>query len=150
MTWLIVRTDARKEAFVARQVQNIGFDAWVPAQVIVTRNAAGRRMTAKAVTKVQELPILPRRVFIRSSWPCGNVAVGIRHVVDVERDSDERIIFIPDSQVAIFKAAIDEENTAALALAQKAGRKQKAKWKNLRDALLDLIDAAKEQLRTVA
>jgi hypothetical protein len=57
---------------------------------------------------------------------------------------------VPSAEIARFKAAIDAENTAALALAQKASRKQKAKWRSLHDALVDLIEQAKGQLEQAA
>jgi hypothetical protein len=151
LTWLILRTDHGKEAYVARQVMSRGFEAWVPAQIIVCRPSIARRVSAKSqLQKIKELPILPRRLF--AAVPVAQEAdlAGIRHLVAVERDGASEAISVPSAEIARFRAAIDAENTAALALAQKASRKQKAKWRSLHDALLDMIDSAKAQMEQAA
>jgi hypothetical protein len=61
-----------------------------------------------------------------------------------------RPVVIPDSQISAFRAVIDAENRAALALSQSASRKQKAKWRDLREALLEMVDQAKAQLEQAA
>ena len=153
--WLILRTDHAKEHYVARQVQNLGYQAWVPAQIIVSRPSIARRVSSKAhMRNIKELPILPRRIFAcivdwqdretQSEIAC------LRHCDGFERDSEQRLALIPDAQIAAFRAAIDAENTASLALAQKASRKQKAKWKSLHDALVELIQGAKETMEQAA
>lgn len=149
--WLIVRTDARKESFVARQITIMGYDAYVPCQIIAARPAAARRVTAKAhLQTIRELPILPRRVFAAvPEWLQDEIA-GIRHLIGIERDVGMSPIAIPDSQIAAFRAEIDRENTAALALASRPSRKQKAKWRSLHDALLDMIEQAKSRLEQAA
>jgi hypothetical protein len=151
--WLIIRTDTRKEAYVAAQVRNLGFDAWVPVQLIASRPAIARRVTAKAhLSAIRELPILPRRIF--AAVPVWAVLQGelshIRHLVAVEHDADSRPLSVPSGQVQAFRETIDRENTAAMALAQKASRKQKAKWRSLKDALLDMIEGAKQQMEQAA
>jgi hypothetical protein len=153
MTWLIIRTDAHKEQFVARQVAGLGFDAWVPCQLVTSRPQIARRVTAKAhITAVKELPILPRRIFASvPRWALWQGELdGIRHLVGMERDGDQRLLEIPDSQIAAFKTKVDEENTAALALAARPSRRQKAKWRSLHDALIDLIEQAKTQFDVAA
>jgi hypothetical protein len=65
-------------------------------------------------------------------------------------DMDQRLVLIPDAQIAAFRAEIDRENTAALALMQAQSRKQKAKWKSLHDALVEMIDGAKTQMERAA
>jgi hypothetical protein len=151
MHWLILRTDHGKEAYVARQIMFRGFDAWVPAQIIVCRPSVARRVSAKSqLQKIKELPILPRRLF--AAVPVAQEAdlAGIRHLVAVERDGASEALCVPSAEIARFRAAIDAENMAALALAQKASRKQKAKWRSLHDALLDMIDSAKAQMEQAA
>lgn len=149
MHWLILRTDSRKEQYVAAQVRNLGFNAWVPVQLIASRPAIARRVSAKSnMRQIRELPILPRRVFVRAPFPH---SFGLpRHAAGVETHADGFNIRIADSQIEAFRAAIDAENTAALALAQKASRKQKAKWRSLKDALLDMIESAKQQMEQAA
>jgi hypothetical protein len=150
LTWLIVRTDFRKEAYVAAQIRNLGFDAWVPCQIITSRPGIARRKLSAPGVSIKELPILPKRIFARMDWHEAGTLRGIRHLEDVERDGEERIVSVPDGQIAAFKAEIDRENTAALALAQKASRRQKAKWRSLKDALLELVDSAKQQMEQAA
>lgn len=150
MNWLLIRTDHAKEAYVARQIQNLGFDAWVPSQIVVTRPAMSRRVTAVANQRIKELPILPRRLFAAVPVALQAEVSKIRHLVAFERDGASDAVCVSSAEIARFRAAIDAENTAALALAQKASRKQKARWKQLKDALLDLIDSAKEQLERAA
>lgn len=151
MSWLILRTDARKEAYVAQQIRNAGFDAWVPVQIITTRAAIARRITARAhMQTIKELPILPRRVFAAVPVALHAELEGVRHLVAIERNADQEAVSVPHSQIAAFKAAIDAENTAALALAQRASRKQKAKWKSLHDALCEMIEGARQQMEKAA
>lgn len=150
MSWLIVRCDFRKEAYVAAQIRNLGWDAWVPCQIITSRPGIARRKLAAPGVSIKELPILPKRLFARMDWhEAGNLR-GIRHLEDVERDGEERIVSVPDGQIAAFRAEIDRENTAALALAQKASRRQKAKWRNIHEAMTDWINQAKQQMEAAA
>lgn len=151
MNWIILRTDFRKEPYVVSQLGNMGFPVWHPVQVIATRPAVARRVTAKAqLRSYREIAILPRRVF--ACLPVASVddLQGIRHLVGVEFDGDMRPVVIPDGQIAAFKAVIDAENRAALALSQSASRKQKAKWRSLHDALVEMIDGARAQLEQAA
>ena len=151
--WLIIRTDFRKEHkehYVARQIEMLGFTAWVPCQIITSRPGIARRKLAAPGVAIKELPILPKRLFARMDWHAAGSLRGIRHFEDVERDAEERIITVPDGQITVFRAEIDRENTSALALAQKASRRQKAKWRSLKDALLELVDSAKQQMEQAA
>ena len=153
MNWLIIKTDFRKEAYVAAQIRNMTFDAWHPVQVITCRPAIARRVSSKAqLRSYKEISILPRRIF--AAVPVWAVLQGelshIRHLVAIEHGSDSRPLSVPDAEIRQFRAAIDAENTASLALAQKASRRQKAKWRSLKDALLELVDSAKQQMEQAA
>lgn len=149
--WILLRSDAHKEHYVARQVSLMGFHAWVPCQIIACRPQVSRRITAKAhLSKLRELPILPRRLFADVPVWLQTELDGIRHLDGIERDAASMPLQIPPSQIAAFRAEIDRENTAALALAQKASRRQKAKWRDMKTALLDLISTAKETLEEAA
>jgi hypothetical protein len=151
LNWLIIRTDSRKEQYVARQVQALGFDAWVPVQLIAARPAIARRVTAKAhLSAIKEIPILPRRLFAAVPVALEADLMRIRHLVAVEHDADSRPLSVPSGQVQAFRETIDRENTAAMALAQKASRKQKAKWRSLKDALVDMIEGARQQMEQAA
>jgi hypothetical protein len=148
--WLIIRTDFRKEHYVASQIRLLGFDAWVPCQMIVSRPAIARRVTAKAAVSIKELPILPKRLFAAIPVALEADLLRIRHCVAVERDAALEAVYVPDAQIAAFRAEIDRENTASLALAQAKSRKQKAKWRSLKDALIDLVEGAKQQMEQAA
>lgn len=153
MNWIIIRTDFRKEAYVAQQIRNLTFDAWHPVQIIACRPAIARRVSSKAQLRAyREISILPRCIF--AAVPHWALLQGeldhIRHLAGVERDGDSRPLSVPHEQIAAFRTEIDRENTAALALAQKASRKQKAKWRSLHDALVELIDSAKTQMEMAA
>lgn len=149
--WLIIRTDFRKEHYVAQQIRNAGFDAWVPVQIITSRPQIARRITAKAhMQTIKELPILPRRMFAAVPVALQDELEGIRHLVAIERNADQEAISVPHSQIHAFRVTIDNENTAALALSQRASRKQKAKWKSLHDALCEMIEGAKQTMEQAA
>lgn len=153
--WIIIRTDHAKEAYVARLVANMGYAAWVPAQIIVCRPTQARKVTARAhLTKIKELPILPRRLFARivdcHDRETQSELASLRHCAGIERDAEQRLILIPDAEISRFRAAIDAENTASLALAQAKSRRQKAKWRSLRDALVDMIEGAKQTMEQAA
>lgn len=151
ISWLILRTDARKELYVARQIALAGFDSWVPSQVLVSRPHAARRITAKAhLQAIKEIPILPRRVFAAIPTASHGDLASIRHLVGVERDGNQQPVYVPPNQINVFKAEIDRENTSTLALATRPDRKQKARWKALQDALLDMIHNARQQLEQAA
>jgi len=153
LNWLIIRTDFRKEAYVAAQIRALTFDAWHPVQMIACRPAIARRVSSKAQLRtIKEISIIPRRVF--AAVPHWALLQGelshIRHLVAVERDGDSRPLSVPHEQITAFRAEIDRENTAALALAQKAGRRQKQKWRSLHDALVEMIEGAKNQMMGAA
>ena len=149
--WMIVCTDFRKEHYVAAQIRNAGFDCWVPVQIITSRPQIARRITAKAhMQTIKELPILPRRLFAAVPVALQAELEGIRHLVAIERNADQEAISVPHSQIHAFRVTIDNENTAALALSQRASRKQKAKWKSLHDALCEMIEGAKQTMEQAA
>lgn len=151
MTWIILRCDARKEHYVARQIEAAGFQAWVPCQIITSRPQIARRVTAKAhMQTIKELPILPRRLFVRSQQWESEYWRNTRHLVGYECDALGYAVEIPDEQIHAFRVAIDNDNTAALALSQRASRKQKAKWRSLHDALVEMIQGAKQTLEEAA
>ena len=143
--WLIIRTDFRKESYVAAQVRGLGFPAWAPCRMIASRPAIGRRVTAKAAVPPEAIPLLPCRLFAAvPSWAVSQTELdGIRHLKAIERTAEQLPVWIPSDQIDAFRAEIDRENTATLALARARDRKQKAKWRSLHDALLDMIEEAK-------
>jgi hypothetical protein len=150
MNWLIIRTDFRKEAYVAAQIRNMGFPAWVPCQMISTRLGIGRRKLAHPTVAIKELPVLPRRLFAAVPVALEADLLKVRHLVALERDAALAPVSVPGSQIDAFRAEIDRENTAALALMQTQSRKQKAKWRSLKDALVEMVESAKTQMEQAA
>lgn len=138
--WLIIKTDLRKEDYVARQIALAGFDAWVPTELIRCRTGVSRRYTnARKVIATRELPVLPKRLF--AAIPVGAEAdvSRIRHLVAIERDAYSLALQIPHSQIVRFRDEIDKLNREVLALAAIQTRKQKAKWRDLKSALQELM-----------
>lgn len=149
-SWFILRTDHSKEAYVARQIINAGFPAWVPAEKRVIRPQIARRVTAKAAFLVKDIPLLPRRLFAAVPVALYGDLLRIHHLRDVERNAAGEPLEVPQTQVDIFRAEIERLNTATLALSQSASRKQKAVWRSLKDALQDMIADARQQMEMAA
>jgi len=149
-SWLIVRTDFRKEAYVAAQIRGMGFAAWVPCQMIVSRPGIARRKLSHAAVAIKELPVLPRRLFAAVPVALEADLLKVRHLVALERDAALDPVSVPGNQIDAFRAEIDRENTAALALASARSRKQKAKWRSLHEALVEMIEGAKNQMERAA
>jgi len=155
LNWLIVKTAFRKEPYVTTALQRMGLTAWHPVQVIACRPAIARRVSSKAhLATYRELPILPRRVFVTCPAIMDREVQSelrtLRYVDALEAGMDQQLVKIPDDEIAAFRAVIDAENTAALALAQARNRKSKARWKSLHDALVEMIDGAKNQMEQAA
>ena len=153
-SWLIIRTDFRKEHYVAAQIRGMGFAAWVPCQMISTRLGIGRRKLSAPAVAIKELPVLPRRLFMTGpnilDRELQSELRTLRHVEALEMGVDQRLVLIPNNQIAAFRAEIDRENTAALALASARSRKQKQKWRSLHEALVEMIEGAKNQMEAAA
>jgi hypothetical protein len=145
--WIILRTDAAKEAYCADQVQQAGFKAWAPAEVRYVR----KHPKSKALVK-REFPVLPRRIFVLDP---GGTASGnllyIRHIVAVERDSSLAPLKIDSSAIDVFRSEIDRVNLEVMAMARMvATRKERSKWRSLHDGLLDVIRKASGGIDAVA
>lgn len=143
--WLIVRTDFRKEHFVAAQIRNVGFEAWVPCEARTHRIC--RHVKRRETTYH---PILPRTLFAAVPVALQAELAGVRHLDSIERNALQEAISVPSSQIHAFRVEIDKMNAAALALSQTASRKQKAKWRDMREALAELVNGAKQELEQAA
>lgn len=136
---------------MARQIIRLGFDAWVPSEMRATRPHAARRLTAKAAAiSIKELPVLPKRIFAAVPDHLHAEIQSIRHLVGIERDAALAPLKIPASQIVQFRGEIDRLNTATLALAAKQTRKEKAKWRDIKEALQDMIEQAKAGMAQAA
>lgn len=138
---------------MARQIKALTFDAWNPVQIIACRPHHARKVTSRMqIRTIKEVSILPRCIF--AAVPVWAVLQGelahIRHLLAVENGPDSLPLCVPDAEIARFRAAIDAENTASLALAQAKSRRQKAKWRSLKDALVDMIEGAKQTMEQAA
>jgi len=149
-SWLIIRTDYRKEHYVAAQIRNMGFAAWVPCQMIASRPGIARRKLSHPAVAIKELPVLPRRLFAAVPVTLEADLLKVRHLVALERDAALDPVSVPGNQIDAFRAEIDRENTAAFALMQTQSRKQKAKWRSLKDALVEMVESAKTQMEQAA
>lgn len=145
MNWLVIRTDFRKEHFVAAQIKNAGFEAWVPCEIRTQRIC--RHVKRRETTYH---PIIPKMLFAAVPVALQAELEGVRHLVAVERNAVQEAISVPSSQIHAFRVEIDRMNAAALALSQTAIKKQKAKWRDLREALAELINGAKQEMEQAA
>ena len=143
--WLIVRTDFRKEHFVAAQIRNAGFEAWVPCEARTHRIC--RHVKRRETTYH---PIIPKLLFAAVPVALQAELAGVRHLDSIERNALQEAISVPSSQIHAFRVEIDKMNAAALALSQTASRKQKAKWRDMREALAELVNGAKQELEQAA
>jgi phage pi2 protein 07 len=144
--WIIIRTDIAKELYVARQIALAGFDAWVPMEY---RSERANRLTRKR-RNITEHPVLPKRLFAAVPVTVCGELMGMRHVAAIEFDAAYNPVQIPCRQIAIFRDEIDKLNAEIMALNAIATRKTKAKWKNMRDALQDLVQQAKAEMEIAA
>ena len=143
--WLIIRTDFRKEHYVAQQIRNAGFDAWVPCEVRTHRIC--RHVKRRETTYH---PILPKTLFAAVPMALVGELLGVRHLTAVERNAAQEPVSVPSSQIHAFRVEIDKLNDAALALSQTASKKQKAKWKALKEGLAEALEQAKQMMEQAA
>lgn len=155
MTWIIVRTDHRKEYYVAGRIRAaLGLEAWVPSQFVARRPAiARRRLSVNTLPQITEAPIVPKLLFAAvPDWALYQAELdGIRHMKGIEQDAEQRAARIPDAQIKVFRDAVARENAAAMALAAARSKKRdKEVWRPLKDALLALVDSARQQMEEAA
>lgn len=143
--WLIIRTDHAKEGYVARHIGLMGFPAWVPSEQRFSR--IHRLSKAR---KLIDYPLLPKRLLAAVPVAVQGDLREIRHLVAVECDAASLPLQIPAIQVERFRQTVDAMNTSALALQAAKSRKAKAQWRNLKDALHDMIEQAKQQREKAA
>lgn len=151
MNWLIVRTEFRRELAVSIQIAKKGFPVWVPVQKIRQRPVAARQHMDRSNTfQIKDRAVCPSLFFAAVPVEQIDRILGLRGLDRVEQTSEGTWALVPDEQVRVFREAIDRENAAALALAQSASRKNKAKWRSLQDALKELVDGAKQVMEQAA
>jgi hypothetical protein len=145
--WIIIRTQYRKEDYCAGQIARLGFDAWVPTEIVRCRGAS-RRIT-KTTVATKPLPVLPRTLFAAVSSAAHGDLMKIRHLVAVERGPGSEALEIPHNQILVFRDEIDRLNKEVLALAAIQTRKHRAKWRDMREALAELVKGDKQAVEIV-
>ena len=151
MMWIIVRTEFRRELAVSIQIAKKGYSVWVPVQKIRQRPTAARTHMDRSNTfQIKDRPVCPSLFFAAVPVDKIDRILGLRGLNKVEQTSEGTWALVPDVQVMAFRDAIDQENAAALALAQSASRKNKAKWRSLQDALKEMVDGAKQTMEQAA
>ena len=149
--WLIIRTKYQKELAVSIQIAKKGYAVWVPVQKIRQRPVAARQHMDRSNTfQIKDRAVCPSLFFAAVPVEQIDRILGLRGLDRVEQTSEGTWALVPDNQVQAFREAIDRENAAALALAQSASRKNKAKWRSLQDALKELVDGAKQVMEQAA
>jgi hypothetical protein len=151
--WLILRTDFRKEHYVASQIINAGYKAWVPSRIVVVRTAAGRRITAKAKDRLptKEYPLLPGLVFAAVPVALEAELMGIKGLESVEHTADYTPALVPQRQIEIFMEAVDAANAKMKNYAAATmSKKEKAAWVPLQDLAAILTERARAQLEQAA
>ena len=100
--------------------------------------------------QIKDRPVCPSLFF--AAVPVDEIdrILGLRGLNKVEQTSEGTWALVPELQVQQFRDAIDQENAAALALAQSASRKNRAKWRSLQDALKEMVDGAKQVMEQAA
>jgi len=147
LNWLIIRTEHSKEQYVERQIANMeGCLAWWPAELRAIR--IHRRSKTR---KTEPHSILPHRVFAAFPAALYSRIVNSRYVDAIVCDAASMPLQIPHSQIVTFRQTIDQLNRETLALVEMGTPKQrKAQWKDMKEALEDMIRRASEQLQEVA
>ena len=150
--WLIVRTDFRKEQAVAVQIGKKGFPVWVPVEKVVQRHPGARRHMDISNTHLppKDRPICPSLLFAAVPLDEIDRILGLRDLDKVEQTSEGTWARVPDDQVTRFRKAIDAENAAAMALYQTTGKRNKKRWRSLQDALMELVEGAKQTMEQAA
>lgn len=135
--WVIVNTVRGKEDRVAWALAAKGFDAWVP------KLATSHRIHRKSARRqVEELPLLSGRLFAAVPVAAEADCASVRYLDGIERDIAATTRRIASHEVALFRATVAQYNSEVRALAAinrgPKGRTRQ-KWKQLHDALRDLM-----------
>ena len=103
--YLIVKTDFAREAFVAKAIRRMGYDAIMPVECHAAR--VSRLTKAK---KVVERPAIPRVLFAAIPGAAiGNLQT-IRYYHSLQRDFAAQPLLIPIWQVRRFLDYLDDHN----------------------------------------
>ena len=136
-SWVIVRTALAKEFYVARQIELMGFSAWVPIEY-----STARIFRKSKTRKLIERPVLSKCLLCDVPTGRHGDLQRIRYYDSVQRDTGSQPLLIPFHEIQRFREILDKHNAVIIALSLKTDSKTKAKWKSMRDALKEMLDIA--------
>lgn len=127
--WIIIRTARQKEAFVARAIERMGYETFVPT---ICSSHRVHRLTKKRI--ITESVVLPRRLFAAVPVPVETDLAGIQYLDEVRRDACGTAWRVPDWEVRLFAARLAEYNADVTALTN-IGRspRKRRRWAPLED-----------------
>lgn len=118
----------------------------------MARPGISRRSAALSnLRKTVQLPVLPGCLFAAISVTTEADCASVRYVTAIKRNSASTVLQIPGKQLSVFRAQIDRLNaeTNALAKIVQTGKKKKV-WKDMREALEELVAGSKVVLEDAA
>lgn len=124
--WYVIRTEQAKEFFVARQIERMGYSAWVPVELRHYRTSGNRRTRHRTVV---EMPLVPKCLLSAIPEAVHGDLQRVRYFASLARDSASAPLQIPAVQVQRFRDHVDEINARDLARIN-SGRQapKKARW----------------------
>ena len=105
MTWYIATVERHRERPFAKEVEAMGFPAWVPLETRYHRN---RRK--KARSRIWDAPALPGIVFAAVPFVAHGDLQTLRYPCSLMRDLDGYALSVADWQLAAFRAELDKIN----------------------------------------
>ena len=128
--WRALRVEPRKEAFVVSRLTSVSSATFLPVDV----QAKSKR----------PVPLLPCVVFARLElYVLSTIHTDIKQITGYFKDAEDFPQAIPDRQMDEFFSAyqkLSDDIRAKLALGHALGRAEKAKWKDLKDGLAELLN----------
>ena len=109
MSWLIIRSEFKREVSLARQIEALGFPAWVPMETRFHR-VTGPSKVKRA--RIWETPVIATVLFAavpKASW--GDV-MACRYFRDFHRpNAASEPYSVSPEQITAFRDMVERENT---------------------------------------
>lgn len=146
-SWFILRLKEHdKERYVEAAINRIeGWSAWTPMEVRMARISPRHKARREF-----ENALLPKRLFAAFPAHLQPEVLRIRYVDSIERGSDFLPLLVPSRQLDLFRSTIADMNARIRALKTATTKKDKARWKSMKEALEALINEAKEEKEMAA
>ena len=106
MIWYIATVERHRERPFAKEVEALGYAAWVPLETRYHRN---RRK--KARSRIWDAPALPGIVFISMTLARHGDLQALRYPCSLMRDQDGYALPVADVQIQSFRTELDKINT---------------------------------------